>query len=144
MKLWFTPQQIDRVIRRAPWYLFGGLALVLLHEPLHSFLFLTGFFALWLGACGGTFPSWRSEPGLWMLSALFLVISAGLYGIFTYHHVADFLRGRHDRLLLAFDATLATSLLWVQTRFLLSVRRANRLFSKSMRDIRDMRPNELG
>jgi len=130
MKIWFTPQQIDRVIRSAPGYLFGGIALVLLHKPLDSFLFLTGLFALWLGACGGTFRSWRTERGLWMLSALFLLISAGLYGIFAYHHVADFLRDRHDRLLLALDATFATSLLWVQTRFLLSITRANWLFSK--------------
>lgn len=118
------------MIRRVPCYGFGGIALVALHDPLRDFLFLTGFFAVWLGACGGMCRSWRSEPGLWMLSALFLSFSGVLYGMFTYHHIADFLQGRHNRLFLALDATLATSLLWMQTRFLLSVTRANRLFSK--------------
>jgi len=68
-----------------------------------------------------------------MLSGLFLLASATFYGLFTYEHVADILRGRNDPVLLALDATLAISLLWVQTRFLLSITRINWLLSKAVR-----------
>src|SRR4030095_693323 len=130
MAFWFTPQQIDRVIRHSPSCLFGGLVLVVLQEPLPSFLVLTGFITIFLGACAGAVPSWKTEPGLWMLSGLFLFASATFYGVFTYQRVADILQGRHDPMLLVLDVTLATSLLWVQSRFLLSVTCINWLLSK--------------
>jgi len=48
-----------------------------------SFGVVTGFMAIWMGACGGTFQAWRCDKGLWMLSALFLTMSLLCYAGFT-------------------------------------------------------------
>lgn len=68
--------------------------------------------------------AWRYDKGLWMLSALFLAVAFLCYGGFTYGHVSDIIhhRGKTSDMI---DLSFAASLLWMQSRFLLTVTTSN-------------------
>lgn len=80
-----------------------------------------------VGAMSGSFNDWRKERGLWMLSALFLIIFGGFYAVVSYHQISDWLAGRAPlRGLMAVDWILATSLLTYKIRFLSAITFFNR------------------
>lgn len=84
---------VERVIHNFRWLILCGLALSLGSLNLGGFGLLTGWAAMSLGACGGTFHRWREEPGLWMLSGLFFpVFSIGL-AFFAYASFLGHSRG---------------------------------------------------
>lgn len=75
-----------------------------------------------LGAMAGSFTEWRTERGLWMLGALFLVIFSGFYCVVTYHQIADWIAGRAPlQGLMAVDWFIGTSTLTYMVRFLWAV-----------------------
>lgn len=96
---------------------FAGLAL--------SAVMLVG-----LGAMGGSFSKWRTEPGLWMLGALFLTSFGSLHVLFVYHSVMDAIAGRVLIGMFAADALVATSVLAFMVRFLWAVTYWNRCISR--------------
>jgi hypothetical protein len=124
MMFLMTPAKVDSIIRRYRWWILGGACLAFLGSRLDGFGVITGFMAIWLGACGGTFGAWRDDKGLWVLSALFLALALLCYGGFTYAHVSDIIhrRGKNSDIV---DLSFAASLLWMQSRFLLTVSTSN-------------------
>lgn len=119
-----TPAKVDSIIRQYRWWILGGACLAFLGFRLDGFGVMTGFMAIWLGACGGTFGAWRDDKGLWMLSALFLALALLCYGGFTYGHVSAIIhhRGKTSAMV---DLSFAASLLWMQSRFLMTVTTSN-------------------
>ena len=124
MPFLMTPAKVDSIIRRYRWWILGGACLAFLGSCLDGFGIITGFMAIWLGVCGGTFGAWRDDKGLWMLSALFLAFALLCYGAFTYGNVSDIVHHR-GKTIDIFDLSFAASLLWVQSRFLLTVTTSN-------------------
>ncbi|MEM6689730.1 MAG: hypothetical protein AAF664_09910 [Planctomycetota bacterium] len=108
--------QIDRTI------VYGLLAFVAcgvcwLFDLAVSALMLGG-----LGAMSGCFAEWRTERGLWMLGALFLLVFGGFSLLITYHQIADWFAGRAPlRGLLAVDWFIGTTTLTYMVRFLWAV-----------------------
>ncbi len=88
---------------------------------------ITGWMAIWLGACDGSFPRWRDEPGLWMASGLFLALSSVGLAVFVLVQFQEaFQPGQvHSLSLSGFDIATATLLLAVQALFLATVTIAN-------------------
>lgn len=83
-----------------------------------------------LGAMSGSFGEWRSERGLWMLGALFLIIFGGLSFLITYHQIADWIAGRAaPRGAMAIDWIIGTSTLTYMVRLLWAVTYWNRRIS---------------
>jgi len=124
MTFLMTPAKIDSIIRRYRWWMLGGASLIFLGFNRDGFAAVTGVMAVWLGACGGAFEAWRCDRGLWMLSALFLAMALLCYAGFTYGHLSDI---THHRGGIAdmIDLSFGISLLWMQSRFLLTVTVSN-------------------
>jgi hypothetical protein len=93
------------------------------------------FFLGALGAAGASLSRWRTEPGLWMLAVLFLVLFFALYLTFCYGQLRDAWNGapRVD-LVAAAEFAVATLLLVTLLRFLTSVAMENYCLSKSRND----------
>lgn len=117
------PTTIDRIVQRhsipmilgvACW--FAGLA-------------SSGVMLVGLGAMGGSFSKWRTEHGLWMLGALFLISCGSLLVLFVYHSVMDAIAGRFPTGIVAVDGVVATSLLAFMVRFVWAVTYWNRHIS---------------
>ena len=111
-----SPAEIDRVID------YGLLAFLAcgvcwLCGLAVSVLMLGG-----LGAMSGSFGAWRTERGLWMLGALFLLIFGGFSVLITYHQIADWIAGRAPLAgLMAVDWLIGTAALTYMVRFLWAV-----------------------
>ncbi len=75
---------------------------------------------MWLGACGGSFCQWRKEPGLWMLSGLFLAITFPPFAILAYGSISDVTQAGVPNLS-ACDICFANLFLAVQILFLATV-----------------------
>ena len=70
-----------------------------------------------LGAMSGSFSEWRTERGLWMLGALFLIIFGFFYAVITYNQAADWIAGRAAlRGIMAIDWFIGTTALRLQNR----------------------------
>ena len=124
MTFLMTPAKIDSIIRRYRWWMLGGASLMFLGFKTDDFGVVTGFMAIWFGACGGTFGAWRCDRGLWMLSALFLTIALFCYAGFTYGHISDIIHHRGG-IAGMIDLSFGISLLGMQSRFLLTVTASN-------------------
>ena len=87
---------------------------------------ITCVFTAALGAAGGSFGAYRSERGLWMLAALYLLIYGGIYGIIAFAHVHDVLRNALPTPLpIIIDATVGTLILTINLQFLFAAGRIN-------------------
>lgn len=88
-----------------------------------------------LGAMGGTFRDWRTEHGLWMLAALFLVINCGIYSLMVFGEVRDILRGANRaNWEVTIDAGIAVAILSINVRFLTRIMRFNWDMSRGKRN----------
>lgn len=111
-----SPAGIDRAIAFGLLAFLGGAICWLVDFAL-SPMMLIG-----LGAMTGSFDNWRTERGLWMLGALFLLIFGGFYLMLTYFQIADWWVGRAPlRGAMAFDWFLGTATLSYMVRFLRAV-----------------------
>lgn len=79
-----------------------------------------------LGAMGRSFSTWRTERGLWMLSALFLTMFGPIHVLLIYHSVLDAVAGGAIKSILAVDVFIGTSALGFMVRFLWAVTYWNR------------------
>jgi hypothetical protein len=91
--------------------------------------------AIWLGALAGSFRQWREEPGLWMLSALFLVMCCTFWALMTWSRIMDIIRQVQAPFSwsLNVDIAMATLLLAILVRFSATVTHTNWKFTQSGR-----------
>jgi hypothetical protein len=113
------------------WLMLIGVVLFVV-SPSVGFGEVTGWMAIWLGTCGGAFPRWRDDPGLWMLSGLFLALSCAVLVFFVSAQLQEvFQPGRvHLPGLSGYDVATATLLLAVQVLSLATVTIANWILRK--------------
>ena len=110
-----SPAQIDRTID------YGLLAFVACGVCWLCGLAVSTLMLGGLGAMSGSFTEWRTERGLWMLGALFLLIFGGVSLLITYQ-IADWFAGRAPlQGLMAFDWFIGTTALTYMVRFLWAV-----------------------
>ena len=83
------PQDPDQLGRQGRWYLLVGLVLICLSRFTDGFGIISAIMAGGLGASGAVFRQWRSEPGLWMLAGLFLLLLGSAYGVMLYGELRD-------------------------------------------------------
>ena len=116
----------DAVIRWAGLLILGGLLLGAASAWLKFPGVITAAFAISLGASGGTLIRWRTEPGLWMIAGLFLILFSSIYALCLFGQGRDLLRGagRPD-LGVVIDLSLGTTLLASTNRFLWRVAKTN-------------------
>jgi hypothetical protein len=115
------------LIRYSGWVLLCGILLVKITQYT-----AIGYALMFLGACGGVFQKFRSERGLWMLSALFAAMTGvilacfvlGTCGDIARHHIFD------DGLSLQIEVALAMLVFFYQFLFLLKITRQNWAISK--------------
>ena len=125
MTLVVSEERLDSLINRARWYFLLAVALILL-EFAYGIGSASAVMAIGLAATGGSLRSWRTERGLWMLSALFLVLNGVIYCVIEYGQLRDLFDGRHSPWPIAIDLCIATRLLWTQFRMHLTVTALNR------------------
>ncbi len=115
---------VDYTVNAAGWLMLGGLTLCLASRHVAGFGALTGWMAMWLGTCGATFRQRRHDPGLWMLSGLFLAITLALSAMFIYGSISDIPQARVLSLS-ACDVFGANFFLAVQALYLAIVTQTN-------------------
>jgi len=126
------PRRVETVIRHSRWYMLAGAALLLQALLLNTPGVISGVVAVGLGACGAVFSAWRRDAGLWMLSLLFLAMLGPVYAILEYESLVEIFRGSEDAVWLVLDCLVATFLLQIQVRFLLTVSKVNWAFSRTL------------
>ena len=110
------PDEIDRVIA------YGLLAFIACGVCWFCGLAVSALMLGGLGAMSGSFGNWRTEGGLWMLAALFLLIFGGFFAMFIYHQILDWWVGRLPlRGAMAIDWLIGISTLSYMVRFLWAV-----------------------
>jgi len=133
----FRVEQIDAINRHRLAYFVGGAALFALQFFLPAgkhFGILLGFELVMLGIYSGVLRNWRTEPGLWMMAALLVVLLGPIYFYFAYSWYcagpADggFVRGSAARVL---EISLSLALFWMQVKLAFSVLLENLSRTKS-------------
>jgi hypothetical protein len=91
--------------------------------------------AVWLGAVAGSLHKWREEPGLWMLSALFLTMCCTFWALMTCGRIMDIIRQVRAPFSWSqnVDIAMATLLLVVLVRFSATVTHTNWKLTRSGR-----------
>lgn len=121
------PHRIDRIVLNYRWIMLGGAVLTALATIFDCPGIIAGGMAVGLGASGGALHQWRTEPGLWRLSALFSVMFGFIGAMFLYAFLKELFRqGPAPPLGDSLDLSIAALLLWEQLRFLISVTLWNR------------------
>ena len=96
---------------------------------------ITAGYAVCLGASGATLKNWRTEPGLWMLAVLSLLIFGSVEMCIILSELWDAFRGAQPvNVGVTIDVSIASLLLSVLIRFLFAVARYNFAFSRAERD----------
>lgn len=136
MKVILHPERMEWLIRWGYWSALAGVVLIALAiGPLHDIGFVSGLMLLLCGGCSGGFRRWRQERGLWMLAVVALCAFLSLYVMMEWDMIRRELNGANPRpLLLGLDTALATSVVWLQVRFLVTVARVNRALFAPPRD----------
>jgi hypothetical protein len=120
------PQDRDTLLRHAHWFLFGGLLLGALSRFAEGFGVISATMAVGLGASAGVFRQWRTDPGLWMLAALFLLLFGSCYGIMLYGELHDLWQGKGNAGCLVWcDFSLGLTILGSHVRILAQIVRLN-------------------
>jgi len=119
------PEKAEKLIRDSRWYMLAGGVLLVVGILSHGTGITAGVMALTLGASGGAFERWREERGLWMLSALFLLMFGSLGIVMEYELFMDGWRGKSNGILVTIEFSIAMWLLQRLVRFLAAVTGAN-------------------
>ncbi len=114
---------------------FGGIAmlpaliwLIVSHNWLNGAGFMTAFFLVFLGACCGSLDKYRTEPGLWMLAALCLCFTGPVWVLSSWSALQQ---PPSSNVLSIIDVSLATLVMGITTRILVSVCVHNRQLGKA-------------
>lgn len=114
-------ETIDRMVASCPRLMLAGVTLWWLG------LGMTGVYLIGLAALVGSLREWKTEPGLWMLSALFGVLFGSLFLAFVYFSIVDFLAGRGPVCgIMAVDIAVTSMVLATMLRFTWAVTWWNR------------------
>lgn len=126
--------ETDRIVSRWARCFLGGLALMVLSFAMPPawprFGGILGFALFGLGAFSIGLRRWRSEPGLWMLAVLLVVLLTPCYGYFTYREVVNAFfpgpgkqaAGRGwQQISFSIEVPLALHVFWRQVRLAYSV-----------------------
>jgi len=124
-----TPEQVAATIRRLPWFFLGGVAVFVCGLFTDSYITMTGLLAVMLGACVGVGRG-VFVRGMWIVAALFWIPTVCIYTVLTYLHIWHLMEHPADigRFV---SLAVATWLLGVQSRFLLTVTTMNWRLSQS-------------
>jgi len=126
---------VEWVIFYARWLILGGLALGLTGGRFGGAGAVTcGTTAIWLGTCGACFRGWREEPGLWMLSGLFLAMTLPGFAILACGKISEIAQAPVPGPL-DYDTWGAVFVLAVQVLFLATVTRTNWSLKKSKKPV---------
>jgi hypothetical protein len=118
MKL--TQHQMDWIVAQTGYIQIAGIVLVASFFVLKIPLVFTGLACYWLGLLGSGFASWKTERGLWMLSAIFLIPTMFAYAWFLGKNVLPLVGLRQWMNWLSFDITLTSILFAYSLRFVLT------------------------
>jgi len=146
-----TADWIDTAVRRRWRYLLFGLALFaftsVLPKDYRVGFAILGFAVFTLGIYCVILSRWRSEPGLWMLALLLVVLLSPCFAYLEYIHVTIFFNpaGKprpFDLTEVFFIAEISVSLhyFWKQIRLASSVAFLNRKLSCALRDAKRRQP----
>jgi hypothetical protein len=141
------PERVAWFVRRGYWFALAGVILIALSiGPLHDIGFVSGLMLVLFGGCAGAFRNWRQERGLWMLALVALCAWIPLYAVMQWDAIRRELNAPKPRpLLIGWDVALATSIVWFQVRFLVTVVLVNRALFARPRPMREPRsPAEGG
>jgi hypothetical protein len=117
-----SARRVDWHIRHSVWYLLIGMVLIALCVTLNAPTgILTGVMLTMLGSGLGTIEKWRTEPGLWMLAAVWLAFAGPFWLLLECMPIVDAVRGKTDGIPVAIDVFISTSILWLQARLYWSV-----------------------
>ncbi len=119
-----TPEQVGAAIRRFPWFFLGGVAAFVCGLFTDSYVTMTGLLAVMLGACVGSVGRGVFVRGMWFVAALFWIPTVFIYAVLSYLHIWHLMEHPAD-IGRFFSLAIATWLLGVQSRFLLTVTTVN-------------------
>lgn len=121
---------LDRLISRAPLYMFAGFALIA-SEWLFGIGALSAVYLIGLGAILASVTDYRSERGLWMLAILYGVLFLGVALAFEIFSLHDAIRGAQQaNWKVAVDIAIALRCQWLIVRAMASVFVHNRCLGK--------------
>jgi hypothetical protein len=108
-------------IRHFPWFFLGGVVAFVCGLFTDSYITMTGLLAVMLGACVGRGVFVR---GMWFVAALFWIPTVFIYVVLGYLHIWHLMEHPTD-IWRFVSLAVATWLLGVQSRFLLTVTTVN-------------------
>lgn len=126
MGLLISESELDGHLRHYQLWMAAGAAGIFVGLQTRGVGLAVGMMAGWLGASAGAMHSWRTEKGIWMLAALFLVCGLACFSIAIYGRVSDLMRGLAT-IPDTIEFAAANWLLWKQCRILLTVAVLNRI-----------------
>lgn len=118
--MFMTETRVAWLIDRAFWLFLAGLALMLLAPRLHGLGSFTGLAAFCLGLCCGPLLGWKSQPRLWIISVILLVIEVAVCMLIVVRIKIIAVRNPND-LLLALDLSLGLCLFLIAALVLFRV-----------------------
>ena len=126
MRLLISESELDGHLRHYQLWMAAGAGGILVGLQTNGPGLAVGMMAGWLGASAGAMQSWRTERGVWLLSALFLVIALTCFAMMAYGRFSDLLRGVAT-IIDSIEFAAASWLLLKQCRILLTVTILNRM-----------------
>ena len=126
MRFMMSPAEYATQIRRAPWYFFGGVAVLTVGFFSHHFITFAGFMAVALGASArGMNEDMLRQPLMWIVSGLLWLICLLMYGCMAYLEVWQLASGGRESVWAGLGLAASTSVLWLQSRLLFTFTRIN-------------------
>jgi len=126
MRFIMSPAEYATQIRRAPFYFFGGVVVLIVGFFSHHFITFAGFMAVALGAGARGFDqSGLRQPLLWIVSGLLWLICLLMYAGMGYLEVWQLVCGGRERVWAGIGLAASTSVLWLQSRLLFTFTRIN-------------------
>ncbi len=133
----YSENTIDSITRSHLVFIIAGVVFLLLPFAMPSEVkvgFLIGYSLLSLGIYAVALKKWRTEPGLWMLAVLLIVLLGAVYGFFAYDrytsewglvNLPEEKRFFSKVVFLPLEVIVSFSICWTHIRFAYSVALSN-------------------